>query len=349
MIADIVLLVVLAGSPSQEAQDAGNAATALWDSGQRLRAIATLQETLSENPQERGLARRLAEWQLAVHQYEAALTTAATLGDEGRSVKAHAFYALARYEESLAFFNLQDPLQILMRLDACEVLGKEELVLDSLQRAISVLGKDHPRVLIAEGSQKAREGLHDEAASLYEQVLLNDPYNLQALYGFGTALVRSGSREEGLALLSDHRRMLPLVDQLDHAYRSLDIAPHHAPNHALVGDALVKLGRFNEAHTAFSRAIDLATDESLVPITLRAARLASDQRDDVASALGLLGATWEQTSSTRIAVRAGDLLVGENRFREAVDWYQKADLSKPNDPQINDRLRLALEQVSGGN
>ena len=50
-----------------------------------------------------------------------------------------------------------------------------------------------------------------------------------------------------------------------------------------------------------------------------------------------------------LVVRAGDLLVGKNRFREAVDWYQKADLSKPNDPQINDRLRLALEQVSGGN
>jgi len=317
---------------------------AAWAAGEREDAVALMEEALADDPDDETLRRSLAERQMAIHRYEAALATAGD--DTGRSsVRGRALYLLGRYEEALEHLDPDDPLEAVMRVDAHEVLGHEEETWAALRSAESVLGRDTAALLSLRGRLLARAGRHEEAVDAFERALAVDAFDRAALHGLGRS--RLGRREEATAVLDRHRALVPLLDQLDFARRAVDLGPLHAANHALVGDAERALGRRDEALAAYVRAGELATPGELGPVLLRHARLLDEDLGRRDEAVAVLDAGWERARDPRLPVRAGDLLADAGRWDEALARYDAALAVRPGDPQIEARRRAVLARSSG--
>ncbi len=133
---------------------------------------------------------------------------------------------------------------------------------------------------------------------------------------------RNATAVRGLAALTGSRHrfgeMLPL------ARRALELEPESADVHGVLGDALLELGRYDEAFAAFDR---LAT---LKPSAGAYARIsyARELRGDLDGALEAMdlaidsAATGEPSALMRTL--AGNLLVGEHRLDEAALRYREA-------------------------
>ena len=312
---------------------------ALWAAGRRVEAIEALCQRLSSHPREEGLRRTLAERQLEVHWYAAALQTLELLGPEADDLRAIALYRLARWEEALARLSPDDPAHALMRLEALEALGRETDA--ELARARSLLGAAEPRLLGFEGRARARKADHAGAVVAFRLALQADPLDGAALYGLGRSLIALGEREEGLQTLERHRALTPLLDQLDFARRSVDLAPMHAPNLAALGDAERALGRVDQAKALYERALALAAGAESVPIALRHARLLDEDRHDLDGAVRALENAAARFPDARLYVRAGDLLMQADRPIEAVQRFLKAGELRPSDPAIAARIEAA--------
>lgn len=337
MFAPLVLAVALACAPSV-AQDPG---AALWDAGRRAEAIDAWQAALSAAPTDSELRLRLTEAQLAVHRYAAALETAAPLGAEADRQCGLAYYRLGRWEEALAHLQRDPPLQLLMRIEAFEALGRAEEADLEIERAAESLGAEDVRVLGHRARSLARRGDDAGALEFFRRAHALDPYDPGALFGLGRALVAVGQREEGLARLEEHRALTPKLDALDFALRGVDLAPLHAANHAALGDAERELGRFEAARSAYGRGLDLAAPTEATPIALRCARLLAEDMDQLDAAVALLEQTGTKSGDVRNWVRAGDLLQGANRPLEAVQRYLKARELRPDDAAIEARIEAA--------
>lgn len=334
----VVLLALLAPGVDDEAE-------ALWAAGRRADAIARLEASLAEAPDDDALRLDLARRQLAVHRYAAAAETAGPLGAEGRSVRGPALYVLARYEEALPLLDRDDPDDVLMMLDALTALGRLDEADALTDHAADVRGADDAAVLVHRGQAAARSGDHAAAVTLFERSLAADPLDAAALYGLGTSLVRSGRRAEGLARLAEHRELVPKLDALDFARRSVDLDPAHADNHGVLGDAERALGRLAPAAAAYRRGLELASDgRAGVPIALRWARLLTEERDDVDGAVALLDDAWARFGDVRLPVRAGDLLADAGRIDEALARYDTALEAAPGQAAILAR-RAAAEDA----
>jgi tetratricopeptide (TPR) repeat protein len=326
--------------PSLEEQ-----AASAWEAGQREASIGLLEQALDQRSGDLDLRRRLADRQLAVHRYAAALETARAGGDALRPVTAQALFLLGRFEESLPLLDPEDPTQALARVEALEILGRTNEARDALEALVDVPGVDPLRVLLIRARLDAATGDHEQAAVAFEAVLAEAPYEPGALFGLGQAWVRTGRREEGLELLARHRELVPLLDQLDFAHRAVDLAPADAPGHALVGDAERAIGRTEVARQAYVYAAQLATTEQIPPIALRLARLLEEDLGQVDEALEVLDGASEGVSGAppdvRLMVRAGDVLMRAGRPAEALVRYQHALDLRPTDGAIQQRLQAA--------
>lgn len=318
---------------------------ALWASGERLAAIEELDRRLragsSEAPED---GRTLALWQLTVHRYSAALETCAARTPRLDDLRGEALYALVRYDEALRYLDVDRPTHALLVVDALVALGELERADDALGRARGVLGQDDARLARFEGQAHARAARHPQAVERFRAALETDPLDQAALFGLGRSLVALGEREEGLAALAEHRRRAPLVDALDFARQSLDLAPNHAPNIASVAVAERDLGRLDVARDLYLRALDLAAPEELTPIALRAARLLEEDLEQPESALSILRSALERASDVRLAVRAGDVAERLGRPEEARALWERALRDRPDDAAIRQRL----ERLAGG-
>ncbi len=339
------LLLVGGLAAGAAAQTGSEQPGVLWSAGQRRQAVEVLREVVADHPDDRALRLRLAEWELAVHAYAAAAVTAAPLGRDGDHVRGPALYLLAEYEQALALLDVDDPLQCLMRLDALEALGRATEAEAAALAAAAVLGADHPELLVRAGQRGEQRGDPEAAIASYRAALQQDPLAAAALFRLGRALIQSGRREEGLEALAEHRRLLPLLDDLDFARRSVDLEPLHASNHARVGDAERALGRTLLAEAAYVRALDLAQPHEQAPITLRAARHLVEELDRLDGALALLDRAFEASQDPRLAVRAGDLLADAGRTAEAAERFRRAQELRPGDEQI--AARIAALGLSG--
>lgn len=319
-------------------QDAG---AALWDAGRRSEALDTWQAELAAVPGDRALRLRVSEAQVAVHRYAAALETAAPLGPEADRLRGLALYRLGRWEEALAHLSRDEVLQVLMRVEALEALGRAEESEVDVARAAELLGEDDVRVLGHRARALARRGDDAGALELYRRAHALDPFDPAALFGLGRALVAVGKREEGLAMLERHRELTPKLDALDFARRSVDLAPLHAANHAGVGDAERALGRFEAARAAYGRGLDLAGPAEVAPIALRCARLLAEDLGQLDAAVALLEEAGAKSDDPRTWVRAGDLLLEAGRAMDAVQRYLKARELRPDDAAIAARIEAA--------
>ena len=325
-----------APSPARAAE-----AAALWERGERTAALELLVEhwdALPEGQRDPALRRQLVEWEFAVHRFGAALGHMGTADFGGR--RGEALYHLSRFEEALLHLGSSSPAEVLYRLDGLEALGRLEEHDAELARALE-RWPDEPRFWTLDGIRLARGADLSGAIERFRAALAANPIDAAACFGLGQALVRSGAREEGLRVLAEHRRQVPLIDELGFAEHSLDLAPLHAPNHAAVGDAERALGRFDRAEAAYARALQLAEGAQVVPIALRAARLLAEDRGDLESALAVLRASAAQVSDPRLHVRAGDLLLEAGRAAEAAAAYETALALAPGDAQIQERVQRA--------
>jgi len=334
MIAAFVAWLSLFASIAQSAE-----ADRLWNEGRRVEAVDAWARELAERPDDAALRARYVECALAIHRYEAALDAMGPPG-EGRfaDVRGVALYHLARYDEAVRHLDPTDGLQALMRVDSYEALGRLDEAERALDAAAAVLGEDDARVLSWRGRAAQRRGAHERAVELFRAALDADPWNAEALFGLGQSLVRTGAREEGLALLERHRELVELLDQLDYARRGIDLAPLHASNWAHAGDLEREIGRIDRAERAYGRALELATDDELVPIALRAARLLTEDRGDVDAAVVLLDQAATRVPDARLFVRAGDHLRAAGRFSEALARYERARARRPTDRAVLQRI-----------
>ncbi len=338
-------LLLLAALPRQ-ARD-GPEPDSLWEAGRRAEAHDALARQLEATPQDAALRAQLAQRQLSVQRYAAALETLAPLGPDVDPARGTALYFLARYEEALPKLRADDPQQIVMRLESLLALGRESEAEPDLRAASELLGAQDARVLGYRARSLAHQGQAAQAIPLFRAVLEADPWNAAALFGLGRALIAVGEREEGLAVLEHHRALVPLLDQLDFAQRNLDLAPLHAPNLALLGDAERALGRLERAQAAYERALALATGEDLVPIALRYARLLAEDRDQLDQAVSALEAAALRQPDARLYVRAGDLLRAAGRWTEGLQRYHKAREQRPDDAAIAQRIQSASDASRG--
>ncbi|MCZ6598574.1 MAG: tetratricopeptide repeat protein [Planctomycetota bacterium] len=322
-------------------QDPGAEAERLWAEGRRVEAVDRNAAELARRPDDAELRALLVERELEIHRYAAALEHAALLGPDFDDERGFALYWLGRYEEALARLDSDLPDQTLLVVDACEALGLEQETARAIEKAADVLGRSDPRVLTWRGKVLASEGDHARAGETFRAALAQDPHLPEALFGLGRALVRSGKRDEGLAVLRRHRELVPLFDQLVFARKSLDLNPLHAPGHARVGDVERAIGRIDRALEAYRRAESLAEIDQVVPIALRHARLQAEDRGDVEAALRVLRLAELRVTDVRLIVRAGSVLLAAKRPAEAVRELERALGLDPGDEAIRSILREA--------
>ncbi|MCY3004079.1 MAG: hypothetical protein NTV21_19960 [Planctomycetota bacterium] len=318
---------------------AADAGEELWQRGQRAEAIEIWAEQLAKQPEDARLRLRLVRAELSTHRYQAALDHARALGAEGRAERGAALYRLGKYAEALAELPRESEEQLLMRIDS------GVLVAGALEGALADAGELERRGFAATaraqamlGKLRALRGEKAAAETHFRKALELDPVDRMALFGLGKLLADSGNEAEGEALLLKHRKVVPLLDQLDFAQRSVDLAPSHGPNHAAVGDALRALGREGEALSAYETAERWCKPDELAPVVLRHARLLAEDRKDSAAAVQLLDAQFERSRDVRLLVRAGDLLTQRNDVAAAKTRYSKALELRPNDKEIRARL-----------
>jgi len=317
-------------------------AETLWDQGRREEAIADWERALDRAPDDRELRRRLVDALLSVHRYSGALDAARALGADGAAVRGFALFRLGRHEEALLELPRSDDRSLILRIDAAEALGRfdeSDAALDALVKRTAI---DDPRLPTLLGKRALRRGEFELARQSFERALRIDPCDPAALFGLGRALVKLGKREEALRYLDEHRRVTPLLDQLDFAQRAVDLAPHHAANVAAVGDAERALGRIDRAESAYARATLLANRaEELTPIALRHARLLCEDRHDIRAGVKLLDAAAQRVSDPRLLVRAGELWMQLGDRKEAATRLERALQLNPGDREIQRRLDAA--------
>jgi len=314
---------------------------ALWAAGQRQAALAALEEQLARQPADDALRLHLAQRQSEAGRWEAALATAASLGPQADHLRGTALYILTRFEEALAFLDPADPGQCLMRLDALLALGRMDEADAAIAAAVAVRGADDEALAVLRGRWLAAHGRFAEAVPEFRAALVRDPLDRTALFGLGQALVRSGERTEGLALLERHRMLLPWLDKHDFALQALDLNPLHADHHAQLGDIERELQLLDSAELRYRRAEELADAGALVPIVLRHARLLDENRGTPQAAMALLDEAFTRVPDPRLAVRAADVALKSGHAAEAVTRLTRIARSRPGDAQIQQRLAAA--------
>jgi tetratricopeptide (TPR) repeat protein len=335
----LVLALLLCLPTWQDASD-------LWSAGDRRGALAAAEAGLAERPDDDALRLAYGAWLLELQRPAAALEALGPLDERADPLRATSLYLLARYDEALPLLDPADPLQTLMVVDSLLALARTDQVDAALARATGVLGERNARVLALRGRMLAARGSHAEAVPLFRAALQADPLDRQALFGLGTSLARSGSRDEGLTVLRRHREVTPLLDERDFALQALLLDPHHAPHHAQLGDIERSLGLHFDAIARYERAAELAAPDEVAPIALRHARLLVEDAGALDDALSTLAAAAARVADPRLPVRAGDLLMAAGRPGEALDHYLAARTMRPDDAQIAARLEAAARAAT---
>lgn len=323
----------------------GQSALDLWARGQRSEAVEVERARLSATTAQASDWKRLAQWQLEIHQPKAALASAELGGDSCRSERGAALFRLTHYAESIPYLREDNLLEVLMLLDAREALQQFEEADALLTRALKRFGRQDARLLAADGRRWARQENWTSAVAAFRAALDVDPWEAEAQLGLGRALLRAGDRQAGLTAMARHRELRAQLDVLDHAVRAVDLQPMHGPNWTAVGAAEAGLGRLPQALAAYERAEQLCDDRQLVPNALRHSRLLLEAQRDSTAALQVLARAEQRSSDPRLVVRRADVLAESGRAREAVDLLEALARLRPQDEALLARLRTVRAQV----
>ena len=315
----------------------------LWGTGERARALTAWEAALVEQPGDQALRARLVRGALDAARFELALAHSPGLGPADRGLRGEALYFLARYEEALEALA-SDARGQRLAAECLWALGRLEELEERLPALRRALGERAVEVRRLEARLLLQRGDDLEAIPLLREVLAQEPLDAEASFALGRALVREGSRQEGLALLERHRTLVPLLDALDFARRGVALAPLGAGNQAALAEAWEDLvahdpGALERAAAAHDRALALARGAELVPVALRAARFEAELRGSHEQAARLLAAALERAGDVRLRVRRADHLAQAGDIEEARRELRRALEQRPGDNAIQQRLR----------
>jgi tetratricopeptide (TPR) repeat protein len=206
-------------------------AEALWQSGQRDRALAQIEQCLSQSPDDTSLMVRAGEMQLSLGSLDKALHFADQSLDidphEPRAwaLRAHVEQNAGQFEQALADFHRalefnHDDRQLLF--ETAELYRQ----LNRPQRALSTLtclcetyapGEEPQQVLYLQGLSLSALGRNDDAVDAFALALDHGPTTPELLARLADAQLAAGRQQE--------------ADQS--VQRALAIDPNHAPSRAL--------------------------------------------------------------------------------------------------------------------
>lgn len=178
-------------------------------------------------------------------------------------------------------------------------------------------GDENGRAVILLGQaylQKAREtgdpSYYPKAEALFDRALAHFDGDFAAMVGLGTLAL---ARHE-------------FAEALDWGERARTLNPHHAPAHGVIGDALVELGRYEEAAAAVQAMVDLRPDLTSYARVSHVRELHGD-RDGAITAMeqaAVAGAgspenvAWTQTQLGNLRFDGGDLAAAERSYAGAL-------------------------------
>lgn len=328
-------------------EQALGAARELWDQGQREQAVESLRLRRAApgvGPEE---LRQLALWCFEIHRLEQCLETLDQLQQDPDRLRGRTLVRLHRYAEALELLGQGSSAELLARLEAQEALGLFQEWDKELAAAAELLGAQHPEVLRRRGRLALDAGRLEEAIAHFEATLRQEPSAAPALFGLGQALLRSGREEQGLAKLAEHRRLVTLLDELEFAQRSLDLAPRHGPNWGALGDAQRRMGQPQQALLAYNRGLELTDGEQHITILLRAARVEEEDLLKPDLALQRLEQALLKQPDPRLMVRASDVALRSGNLERAQQHLDAALAQRPKDAALLER-RAALEKARQG-
>lgn len=336
MLCSALLLALVLTQASPQAEE-------LWASGARAAALDLMEAELREDPSDLELRTSLVARELEVSRFEAALEHCEGLGPSGAEARGRALYFLGRYEEALEWLSASSATTVLLRTESLRALGRLQESEDLLPRILEHFGASDPRYRLLAGRRALRLGETAEAAEEFRAVLARSPLEAEALFGLGRALVKSGDREGGLAVLQRHRELVPLLDALDFARRGVALAPMSASNQAGLADAWRALREYSpqavlEARAAYTLALGLAEDEELVPVALRAARSVAEDEGAPERAAELLIGLLSRVADVRLRVRAADYFGAAGDPERALVELRRALEERPDDRAILERI-----------
>lgn len=328
---------------------ASQQAEMLWRSGERVKSLELMAVELARTPDDERLRTRIVLGELEIGRFQSALNSCNGLPEEQRGLQGRALYFLSRYDEALNFLGTMEAAELLMRAEALRSLGRFAELEGHLDVMREVLGRDNTDVRLLEAQELLRTGSDERAVPLLREVLAARPLEPQALFGLGRALLRLGEREEGLEILEHHRKLLPLLDQLDFARRGVALAPLGGPNQVALADALRALlpydqGLLNQSRAAYDLGFQLATPGEVPPVALRCARFQWETLGDREAATELLSAAIDRRDDVRLRVRLADYFDQLGRKQLALDQLLMAANARPNDAAIKARIARLREE-----
>lgn len=318
-------------------QSSSSSALELLRAGRAPEALELLSSKLQADEENADLRREAIELAFGLKRWNDVLAWTAGRPELKRE-RARALFFAGRYEAALELLDQADQRQVFLALDALEALGRLKEHDDLLARTSAKIGVEDPRVATAEGRVALRKRLYAHAIECFERARAREPWRLDALFGLGRARLLSGEREAGLQLLNEHRRLVPLFDQLDFAERGVELDPTHGPNHARVGDLERTIGRLGRAELAYRRALGFAQGADRTPIVLRLARFLTDERSNAKQAIELLVAETRSGFDPRLLVRLGDRYAADGDRVQALATYRRVLAQRPNDAAVLRRV-----------
>ena len=230
----------------------------------------------------------------------------------------------------------------------------------SEQRAISLQHRNKLAETMQRGIVLHQKGQLEEAAHIYEQILLNNPQHFEALKLLGTLAYQSGKIQLAIELIS----------------RSIAINPSYADSHYNLGIALKKHGELEKAVRSYQRALVINPDYAEATYNLGIAlqeqgkleeAIQSYQKalvinPDYAKAHNNLGGALKEQGKLKEAIESyqralvlnpefdiayynlGTVLREQGKQEEAIQSYQRALVLNPDFAAVHNNLGAVLQE-----
>jgi tetratricopeptide (TPR) repeat protein len=239
--------------------------------GNHDKAIATFEEARRRSPKDANIVAYLAEADIAAKKYAAALdATKAGLAEHPDDLRlmrlqAQALRRTGKGSQGVVLLEraLQahgdDPTAYISLAQMYADIDRNADAIKLLQDAQQKFPSDGS-IVFELGSQYDRAKRFPEAEATFQQILKADPENAAALNYLGYMLAERGERlEESVSLLKKALEIEPengpYLDSLN-LHRAADQLRTNSVIQAHYGDVLLRLGRYNDAIAAFTRALD---------------------------------------------------------------------------------------------
>jgi protein O-GlcNAc transferase len=163
-----------------------------------------------------------------------------------------------------------------------------------------------------------------DAESIYQQILIRQPDNANALHLLGVLMGQTGRSQIAEELIR----------------RAIGVYPSEAAFYNNLGNALLAQGKINEAASAYQTAIKLKPDFFGVYHNLASCLKAQGQL--AAAVITYQTALQFKPDHVETLCCLGKLFMDQDRIDEAVNAYNSALRLNPRSPEINNALGIAL-------